>query len=243
MTTTAPCAARRQTPGSVRRAGRLALCALLAACAQPDRQKSDTTAIVFDEPRDALASREECQNAFDAARTALVKRDVDACLTSLTDAARFFRDQSRADAPEARPALQAAAEELETLAANVANGRRRTAREFDRAFARAHAAEAQQHLVHARAALLKDDTVRAGEELIMTADHLERAAKDAKRPADPVVRTAIADTRSLAGEMMRGMAAVPDEASKVSTEIESAIRRIVASVYVPLGPEPLTKYD
>jgi len=103
---------------------------------------------------------------------------------------------------------------LETLAANVANGRPPKPRDFDRALARAHSAEATQHLVHARAALLENDDKRAGEEFLMAVDHLERAAKDAKLRRDSVVETAVADACTLAGEMVRATAAEPDETSR-----------------------------
>lgn len=229
------------TSGNVRMA--LAVCLALAGCGRLERPAPDTTAVALEEPTDPLASRQECQDALDAARTALVRKRVDACITSLTDAAAFFRDQSRTDAPEVRPALQAAAEELETLAANVARGRAPTPRDFDRAFARAHAAEASQHLAHARAALLESDDKRAGAEFLMAVDHLERAAKDAKLRDDSRVERAVADTRSLAGEMVRGTVAVPDESNKVSAEIERALKRVVDYVYVAPGPEPLTRYD
>lgn len=220
----------------LRTARTLCLCLVLAGCARTEPSKRETTSIVFEESKGALASRQECQSALDDARKALVRKNADACVTSLSQAAAFFRSEAETAPAEARPALLRAAEELETLLANVANGRPRTARDFDRAFARAHAAEAAQHLAHARVALLKDDHVRAGEELTMSVDHLERAAKDGELRDDPRVEAAVADTRTLADEMIRGMRAVPDESSKVAAEIERAISRIVESVYVPPGP-------
>ncbi len=221
----------------------LVLCLVLAACGYPERPKPDTAAIMLEESRDALASRLECQEALDAARTALVRKDVDRCVTSLAQAAAFLRTEAIAAPPEARTALVAAADEFEMLLANVAKNRARTSRDFDRVAARAHTAETGLHLSRAREALLKDDDVRAGQEYFMASDHLERAAKDARLRADPVVQVAIADTRSLATEMMNGMAVVPDEALKATQEIQAAIRRIDASVYVPHVPESWIRYD
>jgi hypothetical protein len=211
---------------TVRRAGVLVVCLALVACDRVDRPKADTTAIVFDEAPDPLIARHEAQSAFDAARAALVRKDFDRCITSLAEAAAFFRATARVVEPEAKTALDAAAEEIETLAANIANGRARTPRDFDRVFAQAHAAEAAQHLARARVALLKDDHMRAGEELLMTIDHLERSAKDARLRGDRDVQTALADTKTLAGEMVKGTIAVPDETNRVTEEIRRAIRRI-----------------
>jgi hypothetical protein len=194
-----------------------------------DRPERDTTAIMFEEPPDALASRHEAQGSFDAARAALVRKDFGGCITSLTEAAVFFRGAAVGAEPDARVALVAAAEELETLVANVARGRTRTARDFDRVFAQGHAAEAAQHRARARVALLKDDHVRAGEELLMSIDHLERAAKDARVRTDPAVRAAIANTRTLASEMVKGTIAVPDEAQRVMDQIGRGIWRIDAT--------------
>jgi hypothetical protein len=231
MTTARQLPFRRDTRYTVRRnattlVSALALTLALGGCDRMERPGPDTTAIVFDESPGALASRHEAQSFFDAARAALIRKDFDGCLTSLTEAVAFFRAAALGAEPDARVALVAAAEELETLVANVARGRTRTARDFDRVFAQAHAAEAAHHSARARVALLKDDNVRAGEELLMSLDHLERAAKDARLRADSTVRAAIADTRTLASEMVKGTIAVPDEVARVTAEIGRAIRRI-----------------
>ena len=206
----------------------LALCIVVAGCGRAGAPKQDTTALVFEESPGALASRHEAQSSFDAARRALVRRDFDGCVASLSEAAAFFRATASAAEPDAREALTAAAEELETLVANIAKGQARTPKDFDRVFARAHAAESAHHLARARVALLKDDHVRTGEELVMSVDHLERAAKDARLRADRDVQTAIAYAKTLAGEMVQGTIAVPDETTRVAQQIARAIRRIDA---------------
>lgn len=217
------------TAHTVWRSGALVLCLAIASCDRMARTRADTTAIVFDEASDPLVSRHEAQSAFDAARAALARKDFDACITSLSEAAAFFRATAGVVEPEAKTALVAAAEELETLAANIANDRARTPRDFDRVFAQAHAAESAQHLTRVRVALLNGDNMRAGKELLMTVDHLERAAKDARLRGDREVQRAIADTRTLAGEMVKGMIAVPDEVTRTTEEIGRAIRRIDAA--------------
>ena len=76
----------------------------------------------------------------------------------------------------------------------------------------------------------------------MATDHLERATKDAKLRNNRAVLTAIAHARTLADNMMRGAGATLDETREVTAAMQRAIRRVVESVYVPPGPEPLTRY-
>jgi hypothetical protein len=213
---------------------------LVGACGGPRPERAiDTTAITFDEPKDVLGTRQECQLALDSARRALIRNNIDGCTTNLADAAAFFRAEATKAAPDARSALIEAATGIETLLANIAHARTRTPRDFDRVFAKAHTAEVRLHLSHFRVALFEHDHRRAGEELLMATDHLERATRDARLRDDRAVNAAIANAHSLALEMVRGTSIVPDEATRVTGEISVAIDRIAAHVYVPAGPEPL----
>jgi len=162
----------------------------------------------------------------DAAREALVQKDFESAAAALSDAATFIQAEARTAGVDAKRALERSAEEIDLIAVRVAHGEIHAPDALDRVYAAAHAAEALHHLYRAHTAMLKRDNVRAGEELVMSADHLERAAKDARLQADSLVQAAIADTRSLCGEMVKGMEAVPDEAARVTGEIESAIHRI-----------------
>jgi hypothetical protein len=208
-------------------------CLVIVGCSRPPASKADTTATVAQESAGALASRREAQDCFDAARTAFLRRDSEECITRLAEAAAFFRAQARSATPDAKPAMTGAAEELETFLANVANDRDRTAKDLDRVYAQAHAAESGLHLSRARAAMASGDTVRAGEELLMSVDHLERAVRDAHRPATRAVRTAIADTRSLATGMIKGIPTATDRVNRATDDMEIAMQRIVASIEVP----------
>lgn len=216
---------------NVRRAGGWVVCIALAACARVDAPRHDSGAVVripLDtiESFGALATRREAQGSFDAARAALVRKNYKEAATALSDAAGFIRAEAGISDVETRKALDRAGDELDSLAGRVARAEVRSAATLDRVVARAHGAEASLHLLNAHAAMVKRDHVRAGEELMMSIDHLERAAKDARLPTDSVLQAAIADTRSLANEMVRGMEAVPDEAARLTDEIEAAIRRI-----------------
>lgn len=212
------------------------LCVALAACGRTEARRPDTGAAAARVPlevvesRGALASRREAQESFDAARAALARKDLEGAATALSDAATFYQGEARTAPLDAKEALDRAGEALDSLAVRVAHGEVRSPVVLDPVFANAHGAEAWLHLLRAHAAVLKRDNVRAGEELVMSVDHLERAAKDAGLQADSVVQAAIADTRSLAGEMVKGMEAVPDEAARVTDAVERAIGRISTSV-------------
>lgn len=205
-----------------------ALAVLGASCARgPDAgSKSDTAqAPVVTESPGALATRREAQETFDRARAALQRKDFTAATTELANAAAFMRGQAQDAQADARPALERAAATFDTLAIQVTTGNVQ-AKTLDRAFASANRAEAQHHLLRAKDAVEKNDNARAGEELTMSVDHLERALKDAGRQADAAVMSAMADARTFADKMMKGMAAAPDEAKKVTDQLGDRIRRL-----------------
>ena len=189
---------------------------------------SATPAPIVVESRGALATRREAQDLFDRAQTALVRRDYATEANSLLSASDFFRTEARNASEEARSALERAAQHLERLADRAGKREPHPVRLLACAFAEAHGAEALHHLFRAKEAIAARDNVRAGEELAMSVDHLERAVRDVGLRADTTTQTAIADARSLAVEMMRGMAVVPDEEFRVTEEIGRAVRCVVS---------------
>jgi hypothetical protein len=203
---------------------------LVASCKGPEARpsNSDTTRAVpaVIESPGALATRHEPQGSLDRALAAFEQKQHEAMRAELADAAAFLRTEARETQGDAGEPLRHAAAELDSLAARLATGALPTARAVDRALINTNRAEARYHLLRAGDAIANGHNQRAGEELTMSVDHLERAAKDAGRPADAAVRTAIADARTLAGEMMKGMGAVPDEAWRVTEQLERAIDRV-----------------
>lgn len=171
----------------------------------------------------ALATRHEAQESLDRARAAFDQKRFDAMRDELADAANFLRLEARQAEGDAGEPLPRAAAELDSLAQRIAAGDPPSATLLNRVFVNANRAEARYHLLRAGDAIATGDNDRAGEELTMSVDHVERAAKDAGRSADVAVRIAIDDARSLAGEMMKGMGAVPDEAWRVTEELDRAI--------------------
>jgi hypothetical protein len=207
---------------------------LVADCRSPESRPAnlDTTqgaAVVIESPG-ALATRHEAQEYLDRARAAFAQRQYDTMRAELADAAAFLRTEAQETDGDAGAPLRRAAAELDSLTTRVATGAPPTVRAVDRALINTNRAEARYHLLRAGGAIANGENQRAGEELTMSVDHLERAAKDARRPADPAVRTAIADARSLAGEMMHHMGVVPDEAWRVTEQLERAIDRIGAGL-------------
>lgn len=210
-----------------------ALAVLGASCARgPEAGSKTDTAQAAAAPTvtaspGALATRREAQETFDSARAAFQKKDFAAAKTELANAASFMRNQVQEAQSGAVPALQRAAAVFDTLATQVSAGTV-DAKTLDRAFARANRAEAEHHLLRAKDALAKSDNSRGGEELTMSVDHLERAMQDAGRQADAAVKSAMANARTLAGQMMKGAAAAPDEAKKVTDGLADQIRRFDA---------------
>ena len=212
------------------RASALIAVVLAASCKGPTPRPShsDTTQAVpaVVESPGTLATRHEAQESLDRARAAFEQRRFDAMQAELADAADFLRLEAQQATGDAGGPLRPAAAELDSLAKRVAAGDLPTTAVVTRVFVNANRAEARYHLLRAGDAIAKGDNDRAGEELTMCVDHLERAAKDAGWSADATVRTAIADARSFAGEMMKGMGAVPDEAWRVTEQLERAIDRV-----------------
>ena len=215
---------------------------LVAGCKGPEARvsRSDTTPAVpaVIESPGALATRHEAQESLNRARAAFEQKQLETMRAELADAATFLRTEAQRTEGDAGVPLRLAAAELDSLARQAASGAMPTARAVDRAFINANRAEARYHLLRAGGAIANGENERAGEELTMSVDHLERAAKDAGRQADTAIRTAIADARTLASEMMKGAGAVPDEVWRVTEELERAIDRSTSGVGVRVRTEP-----
>ena len=206
---------------------------LVLGCKDPESRPSSSDTPpdvpVFTESPGALATRHEAQESLDRARAAFEQKQLETMRAELADAAAFLRTEAQQTEGDAGMPLREAAAELDSLARRAASGELPTVSAVHRALINTNRAEARYHLLRAGDAIANGENDRAGEELTMSIDHLERAAKDAGRQADATVRTAIADARTLASEMMKGTGAVPDEAWRVTEELERAIDRIGAA--------------
>jgi hypothetical protein len=221
------------------RIGLLAAALVIQGCEPRDRPSttdSAQSAWVMTESPGALATRHEAQDALDGARRAFERKDFNRAESELANAAAFLRTEAQEAHGEPREELRRAADVLDTVAVRIAKGQVRSVATLDRASLDVNTAEATFHLMRAKDALVRHDNVRAGEELVMCVDHLERGAKDARRQHDPAVQAVIADLRTLAREMIKGMGVVPDEVTKVSEEVESVINRLRAATPRVVSP-------
>jgi hypothetical protein len=174
----------------------------------------------------AMAERHEAQESFDRARAAVLAKDFATSARELAEASAFLRTHAEEAELGAIAALQGASKELEMVAQRLARGESQTVRTLDRVFANANRAEAQHHLTRAVAAMQDRDYRRAGEELVMSIDHLERAARDLRHPRDADAEPALASARSLAEHMLRGGVPTRAEAKRVTAQLDAELRRL-----------------
>lgn len=216
-----------------------ALAVLVAGCQRDQRREpvdSGTTGRAIAESPGALATRREAQEALERARLAFERKDSLLAKSELKGAATFLRTEAQQAAGEAQAALRRAADELEVLGDRIAKGQLRSGAALVTASLSVNRTEAAYHLQRAKDALATAAHSRAADELTMTVDHLERAAKDAGRQADTTITSAIANARTLANELMKGIAAVPDESKKVADGLSIAIARLGGDVKVQKEP-------
>jgi hypothetical protein len=160
--------------------------------------------------------RREAQPYLDAARNAFMASDGGAASRALRDAAAFTRSQADSATEPAKTALAASADELDGLAARVSRGVVKTVKSLDYAFARTQFAEAQLHCTRALDAWKKANAGATSAEIVMLADHFERAAADAGQPLSASAQQAVATARSVAKRLTQA-ANVPQ------TDVEAAL--------------------
>ncbi|HEX6050241.1 MAG TPA: hypothetical protein VFZ21_13260 [Gemmatimonadaceae bacterium] len=178
----------------------------------------------------SLATRHEAQAHFDRARAALVREDFAASARALMPAIAFIRRHADEAELGAVAALQGAAKELEVLAQRLAQGEAQTTRSFDRIVANANRAEAQHHLTRAKAAIATRDYVRGGEELVMSVDHMERAAWDLERRRPAAGSADLSRARALGVAMVQGRVPTRAETRRATDQLEAELRRLCAII-------------
>ena len=178
----------------------------------------------------ALANRHEAQGSFDRARRAIVREDYARASRELAAAAAFMQKHAEEAELGAKAALQGASKELEVLAHRLARDEAQTTRTLDRVFANANRAEGQHHLTRSEAAIEMREYPRAGEELTMAVDHLERAAHDLRGRHNATAEAALMHARVLAEQMMRGAVPTRGTVRNVTHELEAELRRLCAII-------------
>ena len=211
--------------------------AVVAACgpAQEARQRADTVATKERATRstqagDVMGARREAQSYLDSARAALLAKNVQAASKELREAAAFTRSQADSAAESAKKALIASADELDRLATRVANKSVKTVKTLDLAFARTQIAEAQFHSARAMDAWKAAKAGATSAEMVMVADHFERAAVDAGQHLDASAQQAVASGRSVAAKLAQGVTVPRTDVDSALASMDKQVRRLAASI-------------
>jgi ribosome recycling factor len=217
-----------------------ALCALLAtsACKRNEEARPSVDTVKPAEPAPAsaptataadsgglAATAKQWQTLLDSAR-ANIGRDSAATAQTLHSAAATVRREAEEANKDAKAALTRSADELDSLAASVERGTKRTVQSVDSAFARLEQAEALNGLAKATDAWAKQQRERAGEEMQSASDNVEWAAKDAKVKLDAGATKAVADARDIA-KRLQERGEVTDEEFRKSIEAMEKLARIL----------------
>jgi len=181
---------------------------------------------------DVISARREAQALLDSARAAYVAGNCTVAAKGLRDAATFSLAQADSATGAAKDALASSAAELERLSTRVTRGAVTSVKTLDSVFARTHMAEAWYHQQRAVVAWRGPNGAQAGAELIMVADHLDRAMADAGRVESESAKTAIADARALGSKLAQGIAVQPADVAATFTAVE----REVANLFATLKP-------
>lgn len=199
---------------------------MLGGCKKETPPPPETTAAApsrVGEAGGVVALRRETSELFDNARTAFLKRDTAAAAKALRDAAALVKAEADSAARGARVGLSAAASGLESVAARIDKNAVKAVKTIDLAFARTHQAEAQNHLLLAKAAWVANKTSAASSELTQAADHFEHAVTSAGETLDAASGKTVADTRALADQLAKGDAVVPRTFDATTKALGSAI--------------------
>ena len=173
---------------------------------------------------EVMSGRDEAQPYLDTARRAFLTKDHAVTSKGLRDAASFTRGQADSAIEPAKKALMASADELDRLAARVSKGAVKTVKALDNAFARTQLAEAQLHCTRALDAWKNKNAGATSAEIVMLADHFERAAADMGQPLGTSAQQAVATARSVSRNLTQ-VAKVPQ------ADVEAALATMDTEVH------------
>jgi hypothetical protein len=142
---------------------------------------------------------------LDSARKFLESRDTSAAARMFGLAAPILREHATLSTSTAQDPLRTSAGELDSLAAAIRAGQVVTSDAYTSVLIRLNLTEAEHHRSLAAAALVAGDTMLAGEELVMSADHFDRALRD-RGPVPSQIATLIDEALKLGTAMHRAEA-------------------------------------
>ena len=145
-----------------------------------------------------MSHRHEAQGQLDSARAALVSGDTATAIRQLHRAAAFLVIQATDPPSGGSYTLLSASSALDSLAGDIRRrGVRDTAR-LVRLSALVNVAEAERHEALASVAWATRSEQSVSDELLMAADHMERAAADARLTLPPSALSTLEDMRDIA---------------------------------------------
>lgn len=149
-----------------------------------------------------LAHRHEAQSQLDSARHALSTGDSATAIRLLHRAAAFLVIQATEPPGGGTYMLLSASSALDSLAGSIRRDGIRDTALFAGYSARVNLAEAERHESLAGVAWSTRSEESVADELLMAADHLERAATDARLPLPQSALAAIEDMRDIARRLV-----------------------------------------
>jgi hypothetical protein len=151
----------------------------------------------------------------------------------LRTAAAYLKIEAARGRGQSKKALKAAIDGLERAAGQIEDGVGIQTTDMETMFARAHYALAEHHYDRATALWKRKDEIKAGEELDVSATHVEHGMGWVTETPDQARISALKRIREAAGEMTEGklmkpeavskaMAALGDEITELRTKLEPA---------------------
>ena len=180
-----------------------------------------------------MAHRLEGQAMLDSAQAALTSGNAGVTKALLHRAATFFVAQANTPASGGSADLLAAAGGLDALANDVGGGRVIDPSQLSRLSAHANLGEAERHGALAAVAWSLSSKESVSDELTMAADHIERAAVDARIEVSPAMRGLLGQLRAIISAIstqrqldVRGL---EEPLSNLHVEIRAMHRRLERS--------------
>ena len=159
------------------------------------------------------------------ARQSLLTVDLGAAAQQLRKAAANLRNTSNQADDTTKPRLNDSADELDSLAHRVENGKVKSAHELDKPSARALQRLSHHHYLMAQRSWLHKQRERTGKQLRAAADNLEHAARLSGQEVQAATQTVVTDVRLISGKLVEGVGYGVDEVGqgfeKLGRQVES----------------------
>ena len=177
-----------------------------------------------------MALRREGQDLLDSARVALSGGDATLAATLLRQGASFLVRQAHSPPNHGTNDLLAAARGLDSLASDLRQHRIVDSSSLDRLSAHANLAEAERHVALASVAWSTRSKESVSDELTMAADHIQRAAGDARIMLSPAMLRILANLHAIVRDLNTKPAPdlrdLDDPLAGLHIEIQSMHRRL-----------------